>query len=65
MTMCAYCPTRRSRRDSADLFRARLLVASLRATTLVEGVLTDVRRFYAGHFDPEAHMPYYRPSSRV
>ena len=28
-------------------------------------LLPLVRRFYAGYFDPETHLPYYRPSSRV
>jgi 5-methylthioadenosine/S-adenosylhomocysteine deaminase len=28
-------------------------------------LLPHVRRFYAGYFDPDAHKPYYRPSSRV
>jgi 5-methylthioadenosine/S-adenosylhomocysteine deaminase len=32
---------------------------------LSKGLLSHVRRFYAGYFDPEAHMPYYRPSSRL
>jgi len=33
--------------------------------TLSKALLSHVRRFYAGYFDPEAHQPYYRPSSRV
>jgi len=32
---------------------------------LSKALLPHVRRFYAGYFDPEAHAPYYRPSSRV
>jgi 5-methylthioadenosine/S-adenosylhomocysteine deaminase len=32
---------------------------------LSKALLPHVRRFYAGYFDPEAHLPYYRPSSRV
>ncbi len=32
---------------------------------LSKTLLPRVRRFYAGYFDPEAHAPYYRPSSRV
>jgi hypothetical protein len=32
---------------------------------LSKALLPHVRRFYAGYFDPEAHQPYYRPSSRV
>jgi 5-methylthioadenosine/S-adenosylhomocysteine deaminase len=30
---------------------------------LSKALLSHVRRFYAGYFDPEAHVPYYRPSS--
>ena len=32
---------------------------------LSKALLPHVRRFYAEYFDPEAHLPYYRPSSRV
>jgi 5-methylthioadenosine/S-adenosylhomocysteine deaminase len=32
---------------------------------LSKALLPHVRRFYAGYFDPETHLPYYRPSSRV
>jgi 5-methylthioadenosine/S-adenosylhomocysteine deaminase len=32
---------------------------------LSKALLPHVRRFYAGYFDPEAHVPYYRPSSRA
>ena len=32
---------------------------------LSKALLPHVRRFYAGYFDPDAHLPYYRPSSRV
>jgi 5-methylthioadenosine/S-adenosylhomocysteine deaminase len=32
---------------------------------LSKELLPYVRRFYAGYFDPDAHLPYYRPSSRV
>jgi len=32
---------------------------------LSKALLPHVRRFYAGYFDYEAHVPYYRPSSRV
>ncbi|HZU89028.1 MAG TPA: amidohydrolase family protein [Stellaceae bacterium] len=31
---------------------------------LAKALLPHVRRFYAGYFDPEAHLPYYRTSSR-
>jgi hypothetical protein len=31
---------------------------------LSKALLPHVRRFYVGYFDPEAHLPYYRPSSR-
>ena len=30
---------------------------------LSKELLPHVRRFYAGYFDPETHLPYYRPSS--
>jgi 5-methylthioadenosine/S-adenosylhomocysteine deaminase len=29
---------------------------------LSKALLPYVRLFYAGYFDPEAHVPYYRPS---
>jgi cytosine/adenosine deaminase-related metal-dependent hydrolase len=32
---------------------------------LSQALLPHVRRFYAGYFDPEAHLPYYRSSSRA
>ncbi len=32
---------------------------------LSKALLPHVRRFYTGYFDYEAHVPYYRPSSRV
>jgi 5-methylthioadenosine/S-adenosylhomocysteine deaminase len=32
---------------------------------LSKGLLSHIRRFYAGYFDPEAHEPYYCPSSKV
>jgi len=32
---------------------------------LSKALLPHVRHFYAGYFDPDAHAPYYRPSSRV
>jgi 5-methylthioadenosine/S-adenosylhomocysteine deaminase len=32
---------------------------------LSKALLPHVRRFYADYFDPEAHLPYCRPSSRV
>jgi cytosine/adenosine deaminase-related metal-dependent hydrolase len=31
---------------------------------LSKALLPHVRRFYAGYFDPEAHLPYYRGNSR-
>ena len=32
---------------------------------LSKAVLPHVRRFYAGYFDPDEQVPYYRPSSRA
>jgi cytosine/adenosine deaminase-related metal-dependent hydrolase len=32
---------------------------------LSKALLPHVQRFYAGYFDPETHLPYYRPSSRA
>jgi hypothetical protein len=32
---------------------------------LSKALLPHVRRFYDDYFDPAAHLPYYRPSSRV
>jgi cytosine/adenosine deaminase-related metal-dependent hydrolase len=31
---------------------------------LSKALLPHVRRFYAGYFDPETHLPYYRANSR-
>ena len=31
---------------------------------LSKALLPHARRFYTGYFDPEAHQPYYRASSR-
>jgi 5-methylthioadenosine/S-adenosylhomocysteine deaminase len=32
---------------------------------LSKALLPHVRHFYARYFDSEAHLPYYRPNSRV
>jgi len=32
---------------------------------LLKALLPRVRRLYAGYFDPEAHLPYYRPHWRL
>src|SRR5712664_2365709 len=32
---------------------------------LSKALLPHVRRFYTGYFDPDAHVPYYWPSSRA
>jgi 5-methylthioadenosine/S-adenosylhomocysteine deaminase len=32
---------------------------------LSKSLLPHVKRFYANYFDPDAHEPFYRPSSRV
>jgi 5-methylthioadenosine/S-adenosylhomocysteine deaminase len=32
---------------------------------LSKSLLPYVKRFYANYFDPDAHEPFYRPSSRV
>jgi 5-methylthioadenosine/S-adenosylhomocysteine deaminase len=44
---------------------AALADDELERRQLSKAPLPHVRRFYAGYFDPEAHQPYYRPSSRV
>jgi hypothetical protein len=38
--------------------------AEVERRDLLKALLPHVRRFYAGYFDPEAHLPYYRGSSR-
>jgi len=32
---------------------------------LSKALLPHVKAFYAGYFDPAAHTPFYRPSSRI
>jgi hypothetical protein len=32
---------------------------------LSKALLPHVKAFYAGYFDPTAHTPFYRPSSRI
>jgi hypothetical protein len=32
---------------------------------LSKALLPQVRRFYAGYFDPETHLPHYGQSSRA
>jgi len=42
-----------------------LAVDEIERRQLARALLPHVRRFYTGHFDPETHQPFYRPSSRV
>ena len=36
----------------------------LERRVLSKALMSHVRHFYTGYFDPEAHMPYYRGGSR-
>ena len=52
-------------RELHDSLQHTLADDEIERRKLSKALLPHVRRFYAGYFDPEAHMPYYRPSSRV
>jgi cytosine/adenosine deaminase-related metal-dependent hydrolase len=47
-----------------DLARA-LADDEVERRKLSKALLPHVRKFYAGYFDPAAHVPFYRPSSSV
>jgi len=52
-------------RDLHQSLRHPLVADEIERRRLSKALLPHVRRFYAGYFDPETHLPYYRPSSRV
>jgi 5-methylthioadenosine/S-adenosylhomocysteine deaminase len=52
-------------RELQDSLRYTLQEDEVEKRALSKMLLLHVRRFYAGYFDPETHLPYYRPSSRV
>jgi len=52
-------------RDLHESLRHPLGEDEIERRRLSKSLSPHVRRFYAGYFDPETHLPYYRPSSRV
>jgi 5-methylthioadenosine/S-adenosylhomocysteine deaminase len=52
-------------RDLHESLQHALAEDELDRRQLSKALLPHVQRFYAGYFDPEAHAPYYQPSSRV
>jgi cytosine/adenosine deaminase-related metal-dependent hydrolase len=52
-------------RELHESFRHTLGDDEVERRQLSKALLPHVRRFYVGYFDPDAHLPYYRPSSRV
>jgi 5-methylthioadenosine/S-adenosylhomocysteine deaminase len=52
-------------RELHESLRHALAEDEVERRQLSKALLPHVRRFYTGYFDPEAHAPYYRPSSRV
>src|ERR1700736_5450186 len=52
-------------RELHDSLQHALSDDEIERRRLSKALLPHVRRFYARYFDPEAHMPYYRPSSRA
>jgi 5-methylthioadenosine/S-adenosylhomocysteine deaminase len=52
-------------RDLHQSLRDPLTEDEIERRRLSKALSPHVRRFYAGYFDPETHLPYYRPSSRV
>src|SRR5215472_949007 len=52
-------------RDLHQSLRDPLAQDEIERRRLSKSLSPHVRRFYAGYFDPETHLPYYRPSSRV
>jgi cytosine/adenosine deaminase-related metal-dependent hydrolase len=52
-------------RELHDSLQSALGEDEVERRQLSKALLPHVRRFYAGYFDPEAHFPYYRPSSRM
>ena len=61
-------PMSRSWRDAAlrELQRSMhgpLAADEIERRQLSKALLPHIRGFYAGYFDPETHLPYYRGSS--
>jgi len=52
------------RKLNADLGRA-LTDEEVERRGLAKQLLPHVKKLYDGYFDPEAHEPFYRPSSRI
>jgi 5-methylthioadenosine/S-adenosylhomocysteine deaminase len=52
-------------RELHESLRHALADDEIERRQLSKALLPHVRGFYAGYFDREAHVPYYRPSSRV
>jgi cytosine/adenosine deaminase-related metal-dependent hydrolase len=52
-------------RELHDSLQHALADDEIERRQLSKALLPHVRRFYAGYFYPEAHVPYYRPSSRA
>jgi 5-methylthioadenosine/S-adenosylhomocysteine deaminase len=52
-------------RELHDSLQHALKDDEIERRQLSKTLLPHVRCFYAGYFDPETHVPYYRPSSRV
>jgi hypothetical protein len=51
-------------RELHQLLQQPLAADEVERRQLSKALLPQVRRFYAGYFDPETHQPYYRSSSR-
>jgi cytosine/adenosine deaminase-related metal-dependent hydrolase len=52
-------------RELHDSLQHALAEDEVERRALSKALLPHVRHFYAGYFDPEAHVPYYGQSSRV
>jgi 5-methylthioadenosine/S-adenosylhomocysteine deaminase len=51
-------------RELHQLMQQPLAADEVERRQLSKALLPQVRRFYAGYFDPDTHQPYYRGSSR-
>ena len=52
-------------RELHDSLQHALAEDEIERRQLSQALLPHVRSFYARYFDPDAHAPYYRPSSRA
>jgi len=52
-------------RELHDSLQHALADDEVERRQLSKALLPHFRHFYAGYFEPNAHLPYYRPSSRV